>query len=473
MITRACRQTSFVLIILLVVVSKVLAQDEGPLVTHERSTGQKILRVAVLGAVASNNPRKDYTEGIEAYEKKNYEKAINSFKDFLDRNLRAEKIDVDAHYYLALSFYKTGSYTASIREFEEALRLQHPNVFNIHWFMANAYTRLLAYQYASESLSKAIITGDKKAENMSNVHAERAKVYIKLNKSSLAIEDAEASLKYNPKNEAARQILDAQRSTAASEPSSTVTTAPVATQQSDDEDDLAKMFEGEKRYALVVGNASYQHVAPLKNSMNDASDIAEELTRSNFEVIKVIDGTYEQIRSAFIQFHQKLSNGPKDKTVGVFYYAGHGLQTDGENYIVPIDANIQYEDDIPRTCVPIQRVILNGMDRSSSRMNIVILDACRNNPFPSASRSAGSGLAEMKKAKGSFIAYATAPGSTASDGDGRNGLYTQELLKALGRKGRSIEQVFKEVRKNVLELSQGKQNTWDSSNIIGEFYFKY
>jgi len=102
----------------------------------------------------------------------------------------------------------------------------------------------------------------------------------------------------------------------------------------------------------------------------------------------------------------------------------------------------------------------------------VILDACRNNPFPATSRSIGSGLGEMKRARGSFIAYATAPGSVASDGDGRNGLYTQELLKALRKPSLTIEQVFKDVRMNVLRLSGDKQYTWDSSNIIGEFYFK-
>jgi uncharacterized caspase-like protein len=111
------------------------------------------------------------------------------------------------------------------------------------------------------------------------------------------------------------------------------------------------------------------------------------------------------------------------------------------------------------------------MERSNSRINILILDACRNNTFPRAMRDIPGGLAEIKKGKGSFIAYATAPGSTASDGVGRNGLYTQELLKAIQKPGLSIEQVFKEVRINVLRLSGERQYTWDSSNITGEFYF--
>jgi hypothetical protein len=237
---------------------------------------------------------------------------------------------------------------------------------------------------------------------------------------------------------------------------------------------LAEIYKSEKRYALVIGNSKYKAVAPLKNATNDANDIAAELEKSNFEVIKVLDGDYIKMREAFTKFHQKLTNGPKDQTVGLFYYAGHGLQNEGENYLVPIEADVKYDDDIPRMCLPMQRVVLANMERSSTRMNIVIMDACRNNPFPSSARDiGGGGLAEIKRAKGSFIAYATSPGATASDGEGRNGLYTQELLKAMKKPGRTIEQVFKEVRQNVLKLSEDKQNTWDSSNIIGEFYFKF
>ena len=173
------------------------------------------------------------------------------------------------------------------------------------------------------------------------------------------------------------------------------------------------------------------------------------------------------------KFQEKLTAGPRDQTVGLFYYAGHGVAYQDENYLVPIDADVKFEDDITRMCFPVQRMVLANMERTNSRMNIVILDACRNNPFPATTRDIGGGLGEMKKARGSFIAYATAPGSVASDGSGRNGLYTQELVKALRKPGLSIEQVFKEVRMNVMRLSGDKQYTWDSSNIIGEFYFKF
>jgi hypothetical protein len=230
--------------------------------------------------------------------------------------------------------------------------------------------------------------------------------------------------------------------------------------------------QDELRYALVIGNGDYpKEIGVLLNPVNDATAMATELRKTNFDVDLVINATYMQLRESVRKFHDKLSNGPKDKVVGLFYYAGHGLQYQDENYLVPLDAKVQYEDDIVRMCFPVQRMVLANMERTNSRMNIIILDACRNNPFPSATRSMGTGLGELKRAYGSFVAYATAPGSVASDGTGKNGLYTQELLKAIDIPGLLIEQVFKEVRRNVLKLSNEKQYTWDSSNIIGDFYF--
>jgi len=238
---------------------------------------------------------------------------------------------------------------------------------------------------------------------------------------------------------------------------------------------LAEMYKDEKRYALVIGNSNYpKSIGVLKNPVNDATDFARELQSSGFEVQLLTNATYGQMRAAMLRFKEKVDAGDKAKTVSLFYYAGHGVQRDEENYLVPIDAIVEFEDDIQRYCFPVQRMVLSNMERSNSRMNIVILDACRNNPFPAVNRSIGDeGLGEMKRAMGSFIAYATAPGSVASDGTGRNGLYTQELIKAVKKPGLTIEQVFKDVRQNVLRLSGNKQNTWDSSNIIGEFYFKF
>jgi tetratricopeptide (TPR) repeat protein len=249
------------------------------------------------------------------------------------------------------------------------------------------------------------------------------------------------------------------------------TTTPAATVANS----LAEFYKDEKRFALVIGNSNYpKSIGALKNPVNDATDFAKELEQSNFDVQLLTNATYGQIRAAMLKFKEKVDASERDKTVALFYYAGHGLQHEDENYLVPIDAMIEYEDDIARYCFAVQRMVLSNMERSNSRMNIVILDACRNNPFPVLTRSAGGqGLGEMRRARGSFMAFATAPGSVASDGTGRNGLYTQELIKAVRKPGLTIEQVFKEVRANVLRLSGNKQNTWDSSNIIGEFYFRF
>jgi tetratricopeptide (TPR) repeat protein len=254
-----------------------------------------------------------------------------------------------------------------------------------------------------------------------------------------------------------------------------ITTSTTATPAATVANSLAEFYKDEKRFALVIGNSTYpKSIGALKNPVNDATDFAKELQLSNFDVQLLTNATYGQMRAAMLKFKEKVDANDRDKTVALFYFAGHGLQHEDENYLVPIDAMIEFEDDIARYCFAVQRMVLSNMERSNSRMNIVILDACRNNPFPALTRSAGGqGLGEMKRARGSFMAFATAPGSVASDGVGRNGLYTQELIKAVRKPGLTIEQVFKEVRVNVLRLSGDKQNTWDSSNIIGEFYFRF
>jgi tetratricopeptide (TPR) repeat protein len=514
-------------------------------------------------AISASAQFKLYEQGIDAYQAKHYPKAISHLNEYLDKSTRDKALDVEVHYCLALSYFKTQSFTSSVREFDRALELGHQNTGNIHWFMAKGYGELKAYKESSEEFEKALgIIKD--PANQSKIYYDRALQYEKQTQKQLAIDDLTkavtlsannteaksllarleesmipvnsprdmardkkieptASIKDKPKDskkdnktnstavkspvtvkeepkkkepiteknpaliaseEANKKTKEVKEQPVANAPTvkktdpavqPTKTEVPIVTPVVEEKPlTLAEIYKNEKRYALVIGNAKYKSVAPLKNSANDANDIAAELEKSNFEVIKVIDGDYTKMREAFTKFHQKLSNGPKDQTVGLFYYAGHGLQNEGENYLVPVEANVKYDDDIPRMCLPMHRVVLANMERSSTRMNIVIMDACRNNPFPSSARDiGGGGLAEIKRAKGSFIAYATSPGATASDGEGRNGLYTQELLKAMKKPGRTIEQVFKEVRLNVLKLSEDKQNTWDSSNIIGEFYFKF
>lgn len=220
----------------------------------------------------------------------------------------------------------------------------------------------------------------------------------------------------------------------------------------------------DKRIALVIGNSAYPGAA-LRNPVNDARDMASALRRLGFEVISKTDVTQKEMNRAIAQFGEKL----RADTVALFYYAGHGMQVKGKNYLIPIDAQIGSEASARAETVDVDTV----MDQlAASPMNIVILDACRNNPFERRFRSAGGGLAQMDAPKGSLIAYATAPGKVAADGEGRNGLYTQELLRHIQTPGLPLEAVFKRVRNGVMQGSGEAQTPWEASSLTGDFYFR-
>ena len=222
----------------------------------------------------------------------------------------------------------------------------------------------------------------------------------------------------------------------------------------------------QRRTALVVGNAAYGDIGTLRNPVNDASDIAAMLQRLGFEVILLRDVDLRAMREAVDTFSRQLRQGG----VGLFYFAGHGVQVNGENYLIPLRANITREQDVPYEAMPVGR-ILGGMEDADNQFNIVILDACRDNPYARQWRSSQRGLAAVQAVRGSLIAYATAPGATANDGSGRNGIYTSYLLKYLPTPGLSVEQLFKKVRADVVEATRNKQTPWESSSLIGDFTF--
>jgi len=222
----------------------------------------------------------------------------------------------------------------------------------------------------------------------------------------------------------------------------------------------------EQRIALVIGNGQYKE-APLLNPVNDARAVAKALVRSGFQVVQKENVGRTEMQVALREFGDALRKGG----VGLFYFAGHGVQVKGRNFLVPIDADIQREDEVAYNSVDANQV-LDKMEAANNRLNIVILDACRNNPFARSARSSGgAGLAQMEAPVGTFIAFATAPGSVASDGRGQNGLYTQHLLRAILRPGMKIEDVFKEVRAGVRRDSNGKQVPWESTSLEGDFVF--
>lgn len=224
----------------------------------------------------------------------------------------------------------------------------------------------------------------------------------------------------------------------------------------------------EKRVALIIGNSDYVD-APLRNPANDARDMAASLRKLGFEVIEEIDvRTQNDMKRAVRDFGKKIRDGG----VGLFYYAGHGIQLNGVNYLIPTQANIENEADVEYETLQVN-MVLDQMEYARNRMNIVVLDACRNNPFARSFRSSSKGLSTITKSpSGTFIAYATSPNSVASDGEGENGLYTEELLDQIEVPGLTIEQVFKNVLANVKDRTDGAQIPWTTSSIDGEFFFK-
>jgi uncharacterized caspase-like protein len=227
----------------------------------------------------------------------------------------------------------------------------------------------------------------------------------------------------------------------------------------------AAEFSKEQRLALVIGNGSYAE-APLRNPVNDAKAMTRTLKKLGFQVIELNDATGKQMAQGILDFGEKLKRGG----VGLFYYAGHGVQVRGQNYLVPVDARINSEASIRFEAIAVESVT-EQMGEASNRVNLVILDACRNNPFERRLRGGPRGLAAMDAARGTLVAYATAPGSTAADGDGENGLYTEELLRTLREPGLKVEEVFKRVRSGVVQKTNGMQTPWESSSLTGDFVF--
>jgi len=221
------------------------------------------------------------------------------------------------------------------------------------------------------------------------------------------------------------------------------------------------------RTALVIGNGAYQN-APLANPPRDARAMADKLRALDFQVIEVVDVDRTGMRTAIRDFAQSLRTRGG---VGLFFYAGHGVQVEGSNYLLPVGVDIQRAFEVPDEALEMSSV-LRAMEHAGNDMNVVILDACRNNPFTRSFRSVDQGLARMEGPTGSLIAYSTAPGSVAADGDDGNSPYTRRLLEAMDLPGLTLEQVFKRVREGVVVETNGAQVPWEHSSLLGEFYFQ-
>lgn len=220
------------------------------------------------------------------------------------------------------------------------------------------------------------------------------------------------------------------------------------------------------RVALVIGNGSYES-AMLPNPANDAKLVAEKLKNVGFSVIQKTDLKREDMGKAVREFSDAL----KPADIALFFYAGHGAQVKGENYLIPIDAPLGMKEyEVSDRNLP-ANLILAAMEESGSLLNIVILDCCRDNPFARGWRSTTAGLAEMKAPKETLIAYATAPGAAASDGEGENSPYSAAFAQELTRPGLKLEEVFKNVARRVYETTKGVQRPWISLDVLGDFSF--
>ena len=230
-----------------------------------------------------------------------------------------------------------------------------------------------------------------------------------------------------------------------------------------------------KRVALVVGNATYMHGGALANPTNDANDMADALEAVGFTVIRALDVD----KNAFDRKVRAFSAALEFADDAVFFYAGHGVQVAGQNYLIPVDAKLETERDLDFEALPLSFVLRQMELQREGRTNVVFLDACRDNPLArnlarsmgTRSSAVGRGLAQVKTGVGTFIAFSTQPGNVALDGDGRNSPFAAALIKRIGKPGRSLATMMIAVRNEVLAATEGRQVPWDHSALTGDFYF--
>jgi hypothetical protein len=218
--------------------------------------------------------------------------------------------------------------------------------------------------------------------------------------------------------------------------------------------------------ALIIGNGAYPAPGKLKNPTHDAVDLSAKLRVSGFDVTTITDASVAQMDKALKTFQAASKNGD----IALFFFAGHGVQIEGENYLIALDTKTADESDAKFSSLPLNKVI-NSMDKAKSSTNIIILDACRNNPWERCWRGDLRGMAPVYAPRGTLIAYSTSPGEIASDGDGRNGAYTAALLQHIETPDVTVEAMFKRVRNTLSATTGGRQVSWEHTSLSGEFFF--
>jgi tetratricopeptide (TPR) repeat protein len=324
--------------------------------------------------------------------------------------------------------------------FEEAIE-QNPAAFWIYYQKARTLYQLGRYKESILSANKATqLSRDAKNED-----------YARLAQELLAMAEIRLT---DPKG------VIITNTGSKTDPRPQVVTAPAS------QENIASF---NNRLALVIGVKTYKNISALRNPLNDAEDMSANLKKLGFTVIELFDpSTKRQIQDA-IRKYQSILKQHKD-AVGLIFYSGHGMQVDGANYLIPGGAEMQIKADVEDQCVNMD-YIMTAIEEAKNALNIFILDACRNNPFSGFDRSGERGLSVITAPVGSYIVYATKPGSVASDGEGRNGLFTNYLLKHMLTPNLNIEQLFKKVARDVGTVSNNMQRPWISSDFTGDFYF--
>jgi Caspase domain/PAN domain len=224
--------------------------------------------------------------------------------------------------------------------------------------------------------------------------------------------------------------------------------------------------QAQNKMALVIGNSRYSQLPALANPANDAKLLGENLQALGFTVTSVTDQSQAQMKSAIAQFTQRVTVAGPD-TIAMMYYAGHGVQIDGTNYLIPVDANVQTAGDVLLGAVSATD-LLKTLELASAKVNVLVLDACRNNPFKSNTRSISRGLARVEAPPGSIVAYATAPGQVAADGESGNSPYAEALARNLVTPGLALEAVFRQVRIEVSQKTSNAQIPWEETSLTQE-----
>ncbi|HEY6601739.1 MAG TPA: caspase family protein [Xanthobacteraceae bacterium] len=388
--------------------------------------------------------------------------------------VRLDPNNVNARALRAAGYIGKGDYDRALTDLKEARRLDPKsfltaNVFGVYYNSKGEYDRALT------ELNEAIRLNP----NGMYAYKNRGITYEHKGEHDKALADFRKALSFDPEGkervgrEAWEGIERVQQKLAALrvKPAPTVAPTPAPTVAPTSPSLVTALpTDSRRRVALVIGNGKYQFAAPLPNPPNDAADIAKALRKLGFDVVEGRDLDRPGMDNAIRQFGRKLDGAD----IALFFYAGHGLQVNGKNYLVPVDAKLERPGDLTLDAVDISTVL--AQMEAEKRVNLIFLDACRDNPLARSlarslgtrSSAVGQGLASIQSAIGTMIAYATQPDNVALDGEGRNSPFTAALLKHLVTPGLEIGALMKRVRADVIAATREKQVPWDHSSLVGD-----